>query len=221
MDDKTLDKRIAEANEIFLSEPTEGGSDGEPYVPTDLYNERALKRKEMANKGKLNGSRPKIAIDVRAVVEKLAPAHQKAKNDSDVLKARGDLSRAEIVKQQYTNDVFLPALESLVMMNSADELVNNTTALAELDKYATLDKSSGSGFSASFIKTLHGDERGMFSGQSDDVVRGAVRDIKRLAGTDNIRGAVSMAKRIKDKIERGDNIASEDDYELILRVALR
>lgn len=228
MDDKELEARIKAANEKFLGDDEETPEPpiGPSGMQGDLYEKRRSDRKEMANKRKLNGSSPRLAVDVRAVVERLAPLHEKARDDSEVMKERRDKARAEIRQSQYIEEDFLPAIMSLTMMHSPEDVLNNKAVLRELDKYATLDNRSGSGFTASFIRSL-GDDAAYNEAvantvpPSDAMVAEAIINIKRLSNNDDIRNAVALAKDTKKKIDSGKNIASDEDYSFIERVIFR
>ena len=56
------------------------------------------------------------------------------------------------------------------------------------------------------------------SGSDMEVVYGLSR-VKQMADNDDIRGSVSEAKRLKDKVDRGELSASDDDYSLLLQVS--
>lgn len=220
-----LEKRMdALHDEMWADEDVEG--ENNPPQPQyaeiigDTYND-AKRAQILANKHTIpKGSRPKVNSHAEAVLKSLAVAYDKAVSDSERLRASGDIKRAEIIEQQYLEDSFLPAVEAVKQFNSVDELLNNNEVLSAFDKYAKL-RGNGSGYTASFLRTLYGDERGTFSGTSDAVVREAIRDIMNSIANDNVRGAVSTATSIKRKIDNGKNIASEDDYEFINRVIYR
>lgn len=223
--DKDLQRRIDKANEEYLSEPTEGSvsddSNEMAYTPTDMYQDARNARYE-ANKARFpKGSNPKVLFDTQTVVASLAPAHKKAKDDSELLLANGDKQRAGYVKDQYLEEKFLPAIEAIANMHSVDELLNSKKALDMFDEYASLDNKSGTGYTASFLKTLHKEDRGSFSGTSDSMVRDGIKEMMLAANNDKIRSAIDIAKKLKSKIDSGDNIASQEDYELIQKVVLR
>lgn len=189
--------------------------------PVDLYRENYNKRVETAKRKIPKGSRPKVLADFKAIAGDLAHAYKKAKDDSEVLFSNGDKNRASMIKQQYMEEKFLPAIEALVSFNSVDEVLNNADVLADLDDYALIDGGSASGYSASYIRQLYGDERGSFSGTSDAYVQDGVRQIKQLAGRNQLRAALGIAERLKGRIDNGNNIANEEDYDLIQRIILR
>lgn len=188
--------------------------------PVDLYKDFTTKRYEMRKRPIPNGSRPKVAIAANAALQALAPAYKKAKDDSDVLSSRGDKQRAEIIKQQYIQEEFLPAVESVITMNSVDEVIGNKDVLAKFDEYASLD-GAGRGYTESYIRTAHEGETGSFSGTSDGEVRSEIIKINRLMDADQIRSAYGVARKIKERIDNGNNIASPDDYEYLQRIVLR
>lgn len=217
---KEVDKNNGNAP-VGSLEPQEGGPEPEmANNATDIYQDAYNARYEASKTPITKGSNPKLVYDLRAVLDRLKPAYNKAKDDSEKLAEIGDLNRSRMVADQYIQENFLPAIESLVAMNSVGEVLNNRKIIAELDKYASLDKRSASGYTASFLSTLH---NGEYDTQktSDIEVTDAIKNIYRLAGRDDVRATIACAKRIKDAIDSGKNIASEEDYEFIQKVALR
>lgn len=216
-------KRLEKVNQDILKNVQENRAvdeSGEP-APTDLYQDAYNARYEMSKKKFPKGSGQKVAVDAKAVLETLAPAYRKAKDDSDTLFSSGDKQRSEMVKQQYMEEKFLPAIDSLVMFNSAEEILNNKKVLDAIDNYVLINGGGGSGYAASYIRNAYGDEMGEFSGTSDAIICDGISSIKMLIERDKIASAIGLAKKLKSRVDNGDNIASEDDYELIQKVALR
>ena len=149
--------------------------------------------------------------------EGLAHAYHEAKEDVDELKERGERGRAEIRRNQYMQENFLPAVEIVVNSTSPDEVLNSKKALEELDKYALLE-GSGKGYTATYIRQAYGNQLGQQKGRSDPSVRSEVMIINSLLDNGQIREAVGVANKIKEKIDKGDAIADDIDYELIGRV---
>lgn len=227
MDD--LMKRIDEFNEAVLTDSEDDiqtVETEEAYRPIDIYQLREKDRQLESMKTRPRGSSAVVNAAVKAVISGdvpgagLAASHKKAKDDIDLLRNRGDITRAEIARQQYMDEKFIPAIEVVIRYASPDELLNSREALEELDKMA-ISAGSAKGYTASYVKSAYGNMLGQnLSGydRSDDAVKTAVRRIKMLSGNDNIRAAVGLAEQIKSKIDNGENIADEDDYELISRV---
>lgn len=224
MDEKELQKRIDAANNKYLSDGTEGSesdvSTESGYTPVDIYQTAKNARYEANKAYSVNGSSPKVLLDLKAVLKQLAAAHKKAKSDSELYLNRGDTAWARYANDQYMEEQFLPAVQSLIDFNSVDEVVNNKQALSELDKYATLDNTSGSGYTLSFIRSMYPNDFGKYSGTSDSIVVDKLRRMNNLLMNDRVRAAVGIAKGIKKDIDNGKNIASEEDYETITKVAL-
>lgn len=200
----------------------------EPYVPVDIYQRNQNARIEEFNKKRPRGSSMLVKAITQAIIDGsvpgdgLAAAHKKAEDDSDSLKERGEIERADLARRQYMDEEFLPAVEAVVNYTSPDEVLNCKEALTALDKYA-LGVGSQKGYTASYIRSAYGDLLGQdLNGnldRSDDAVREAVCKITRLSDHDEIRTAVGVAKQIKKQIDDGEHIANDDDYELIGRVA--
>ena len=198
------------------------------YTPVDIYQKRANSRYEESKRVRPNGSSAVVNAAVKAVIDGdgvpgsgLTAAHKKAKDDIDLLRRKGDITRAEMLRQQYMDERFIPAIEVVIRYASPDELLNSREALKALDEMA-ISTGSASGYTASYIKSAYGSMLGQnLNGnydRSDDTVIDGVRRIKMLSEMDNIRAAVGIAKQLKDKIDNGENIASADDYGLIGRV---
>lgn len=208
--------------------PQEVADDVAPApAPTDLYKNSATVRYDESQKTRPHGGSSLVKAVTQSVVdgdgaEGLAHAYRRAKSDSELYKSRGESQRAEIAKQQYMEEHFLPAVEVVVNYASPDELLNCKDALSTLDKYV-LGVGSGRGYTASYVRTAYKDMlgqdlKGSFN-QSDAVVSEQVCKIRMLADMNDIRTAVGLAKKIKKAIDNGEHIASEDDYALIGRVA--
>lgn len=197
--------------------------------PVDIYKRDADARYEESKKKRPNGSSSIVKAVVKSVIDGdgvpgagLASAHKRAEDDSDSLKARGERDRAEIVKKQYMEERFIPAIEVVIRYSSPDELLNCKDALDALDKYA-MGLGATSGYTASYVKQAYGSLLGQDlngdTDRSDPYVRERVCMIRMLAGRDDIRSAVGLAKQLKEQIDKGLHIATDDDYDLIGRVA--
>ena len=152
----------------------------------------------------------------------LAPAYKKARDDSDFFKKRGEEDRAEIVRNQYMEEHFLPAVEVVIAYSSPDELLNCREALAALDQYA-LGIGKTNGYTAQYVRSAYGNALGedysARTGKSDDYITRIVYRIKMLANGGSNREAISLAVSAKKDIDEGTHIASDGDYALIGRVA--
>ena len=199
------------------------GSLGEASSETvDIYQMEQDRLRDVCKKSYPRGSSKAVDMSVYAVIdgvgaEGLAKAYKRAQDDIDVLKDQGERGRAQIRRQQYMQEDFLPAVEIVVNSTSPDEVLANKRALNELDKYVLLE-GSGKGYTATYIRQAYGNQLGQKEGRSDASVRSEVMRINSMLDNGQVRTAVSIANRIKDKIDRGENQADEVDYELISRV---
>lgn len=204
----------------------------EEYVPSgedetsietiDIYQRDQDRINDVNRKSFPKGSSRAVDMSVYAVVdgvgaEGLAHAYHEAKEDIDSLKERGERGRAELVRQQYMQENFLPAVEIVVNSTSPDEVLNSKRALDALDKYALLE-GSGKGYTATYIRQAYGNQLGQQEGRSDASVRSDVMRINAMLDGGQIRTAVSIANKIKDKIDKGDAMADDIDYDFIGRV---
>lgn len=190
--------------------------------PLDIYQRNKDRIYDVNQKSFPKGSSAAVNMSTYAVIdgvgaEGLAKAYKRAKADSDALKERGERGRAELVRQQYMNENFLPAVEIVVNSTSPDEVLNSKQALKELDKY-TLLEGSGKGYTATYIRQAYGNQLGQREGRSDASVRSDVMRINALLDDGQIRTAFGLANKLKDKIDRGEAQADDIDYEMIGRV---
>ena len=190
--------------------------------PLDIYKRNQDRIIDLSKKSFPKGSSKAVDMSVYAVVdgvgaEGLAHAYHEAKEDIDTLKERGERGRAEIRKNQYMQEYFLPAVEIVVNSTSPDEVLNSKRALDTLDKYALLD-GAGKGYTATYIRQAYGNQLGQQEGRSDASVRSDVMRINAMLDNGEIRTAVGIANNIKDKIDSGQAMADDIDYELISRV---
>lgn len=190
--------------------------------PIDIYQRDAERRRSLEKKKFPKGSSKAVDMSLYAVIdgvgaEGLAHAYHEAKEDIDTLKERGERGRAEVRRNQYMQEYFLPAVEIVVNSTSPDEVLNSKRALDMLDKYALLE-GSGKGYTAAYIRQAYGNQLGQQTGRSDASVRSDVMRINAMLDSGQIRTAVGVANKIKDKIDHGDAMADDIDYELVSRV---
>lgn len=193
--------------------------DVNPFTGTvDIYQRDVNKRIENSKKSFPRGSSVIVATAVAEVVdERLAHAHKRAKDDSDLLRKRGERDRADMRRQQYMEEYFLPAVEIVVNSTSPDELLNNKKALDELDKYASL-QGSGKGYTASYVRQAYGNQLGQVEGRSDAYITSEMRKLNGLLDNGQVRSAVGLARKLKEQIDKGEHLADENDYELVGRI---
>ena len=190
--------------------------------PVDIYQRNQDRIYDVSQKSYPKGSSHAVNMSVYSVIdgvgaEGLAKAYKRAQDDVDALKDQGERGRAELRRQQYMQEYFLPAVEIVVNSTSPDEVLNSKQALEELDKYALLE-GSGKGYTATYIRQSYGDQLGQVSGKDDPNVRDAVMRINSLLDGGEIRSAVGLASSLKEKIDRGESMASDISYDLLTRI---
>lgn len=193
-----------------------------PPEPIDIYQRDQDRISDVNQKSFPKGSSAAVSMAANAVIdgvgaEGLAKAYKRAKDDSDSLKERGERGRAELLRKQYMEEYFLPAVEIVVNSTSPDEVLNSAKALDDLDKYALLE-GSGRGYTASYIRQAYGNQLGQVTGRSDATVRSGVMRLNALLDQGEIRTAVGLASKLKDQIDKGQAMADDNDFELIGRV---
>lgn len=190
--------------------------------PVDIYQRNQDRLYDVNQKTFPRGSSQAVNMATTAVIdgvgaEGLAKAYKRMRDDAEALKARGERGRSELIRQQYMQENFLPAVEIVVNSTSPDEVLANEKALEELDKYVLLE-GSGKGYTATYIRQAYGNQLGQQTGRSDASVRSGVMRINALLDDGRVREAVSIANDLKGKIDKGMAMADDIDFELIGRV---
>lgn len=221
MDELELEKRINAANNMMIGEEPgvevlQEAEEETPPQPIDTYKRDADKRVEVMSKPIQRGTSTLTREIAKEALEDLARFKKRAEDDAEYWKERGDNDRVSMVKDQYIEEKFLPAIEMVVIASTPDEVLNSKDILKEFDD---LSMQYGPGYTESYIRTAYGDQLGNASSKSDGYVVENVERVKYLAAMDQIRAAYGLAKKIKGEIDNGDHTASEDDYEILARVA--
>lgn len=190
--------------------------------PLDIYKRNADRINANSRKKYPNGASRAVDIAANAVIEGyggigLARRHKKAKSDIEMLKSHGERGRSELLRQQYMQEDFIPAVEVIVNATSPDEVLNDKKVLSELDKYALL-AGDGKGYTASYIRQAYGNQLGDKTSRTDPSIRSDIIRIHELLDNGEVRTAYSIADRIKKKVDDGDITADEIDYDLIGRI---
>ena len=184
--------------------------------PIDWYQNSVNIRNDMGKKTYPRGASTLTREIAKEELGKLAKIKKRAEMDAKYWEARGDKERAQMAKDQYIEDHFLPALELVVVASTPDEVLNAKDIIKEFDN---LSMQYGPGYTESYLRTAYGDQLGNASSQSDGYVRENVNHIKRLAAMDQIRSAYGLAMKLKEEIDNGSHTSSDEDYEIITRVA--
>lgn len=219
-----LEEKIRKATDSFFEEnrgddaPSSSTSDGGKDFYDDLR--RDVEKEERRRYS--SGARPKLSLETKAIVKGLAADFCSAKRRYESSLRRGDMRIADIIASQYMHDVFLPAVEAMVRLNSADEMLGSPDMLKKLDEYVIVRGNSiGDGFTRAFIKSLYSDELGRGPVMSDSTVRDGIRDIELLLARGAVRTAVGRAEKLLKKIDAGQQIAIDDDYLILNKVVSR
>lgn len=199
------------------SEPSEGASQAQPI---DLYQAQRNAAYTASQKATAYGSPAQIGRVVDDIVDDFKQARYNVSiNQYNHLKDANAPDQAEYMRQDYMVKNALPLVESLVETYGVDAILNNKDALKKLDEVMITGNGSGDGFTAAYLKQMHKQQLGSQPSTSDAEVTNALRKIRAMADNDDIRGSVTEAKRIKEKVDNGSLSASEDDYNLLLQVA--
>lgn len=191
-------------------------------TPIDVYQRTRDNINEVNRKSYPKGSSAIVNMAVVSLIdgygaEGLAKAYKRAKDEVAALKSKGERGRADLMRRQYMQEDFLPAVEIVVNSTSPDEVLNSKKALDELDKYVLLE-GSGKGYTASYIRQAYGNQLGQQKGRSDASVRSGVMRINALLDSGQVRTAYGLANKLKDRIDNGQAMADDIDYELIGRI---
>lgn len=182
----------------------------------DIYQQNVNKRKDFVDKPKAHGATTLLSEAAAEVLPELAHAHKRAEVDSDFYRERGEEDRAQMVKDQYIEEKFLPAVEMLIIASTPDEVLNARDILKQFDE---LSMEYGPGYTESYIRTAYSDQLGNATTGSDGYVKSQVQRLSYLAESDQIRAAYNLARKLKKEIDNGEHISDESDYEVITRVA--
>ena len=216
-----IDKRLKEAfntdGRIPAQEVPEGPSQPQPI---DYYQMQENAAYEASQKPVAHGSPAKMGQIVDKMVEDFKQSrYNVAKNQYDHLLDADAKDHAEFMRQDYMTKNALPLVESLVDIYGEDAELNNKDVLSKLDSIMITDNGSGDGYTKGYIKQMHKQQMGTQGSDSDMEVMYGLSRVKQMADNDDIRGSVSEAKRLKDKVDRGELSASDDDYSLLLQVS--
>lgn len=216
-----IDKRLKEAfntdGQIPAPEPTEAPSQAKPI---DLYQAQRNAAYEASQKATAYGSPAQIGRIVGDMIkefrqERYNVAMERYKHLIDA----NAKDQAEYMRQDYMVKNALPLVESLVETYGVDAILNNKDALSKLDEVMITGNGSGDGFTAGYLKQMHNQQMGGQPSPSDMEVTRALSKIRAMADSDDIRGSVTEAKRIKEKVDKGELSANENDYNLLLQVS--
>lgn len=216
------DRILKITNQMFDEAKAQRSLGDTATEPVDVYQRNQDRIREVNQKSYPRGSSAIVNTAVYSVIdgaggEGLAHAYKKAKEEVDTLKDMDERGRADLRRQQYMQEYFLPAVELVVNSASPDEVLNSKQALADLDKYALLE-GSGKGYTATYIRQAYGNLLGQVSGRDDPDTRDAIMRINSLLDNGEIRSAVGLARALKEKIDRGESMASDSSYGLLGRV---
>lgn len=216
-----IDKRLKEAfgtdGQIPAQEAQEGPSAPQPI---DLYQAQRNAAYEASQKATAYGSPAQIGRVVDSIVDDFKQEYYNVnKNAYDHYLDANAPDQAEYMRQDYMVKNALPLVESLVEAYGVDAILNNKDALSKLDEVMITGNGSGDGFTAGYLKQMHNQQMGGQPSPSDVEVTNAIRKIRAMADNDDIRGSVTEAKRIKEKVDNGQLSANEIDYQTLLRVA--
>lgn len=193
------------------------------WLPIDIYRNNQRKIHANSKKEFPRGSRAMVKAITESIIngggsaEGLARAKKRAEGDIELLKAQGSKDRADILKTQYMEEKFLPAIETVIDYTSPDEVLNCKEALKLLDSMA-LGTGSMSGYTAAYIRQAYGNELGKAHGSSDPSVETEMRRIRSLVSNDQMRTAIGLAQKLKKKVDNGEAMASPEDYAVIGRM---
>ena len=141
-----LESNIDRANDKFLvsdeeivpdnHDKEEGNEQPSPIqLPIDVANMMHKRQVAESKMKRPHGASPRLKADIAYISKELEREYNIAKDTVNTLNANGDTARAKMAQSQYMSEKFLPFVEALTHIASADELVNAVSSLDELDKY--------------------------------------------------------------------------------------
>lgn len=216
-----IDKRLKEAfntdGQIPASEPAEAPSQTQPV---DYYQMQQNAAYEASQKPTAYGSPAQVGKIVDKMVDDFKQEYYNVnKNAYDHYLDAEAKDKAEYLRQDYMTKSFLPLVEAIVELYGPDAILNDKGTLSKLDEVAISPNGSGEGFTKGYIKQMHSAQLGSQDSRSDMEITYGISRIKQMADSDDIRGSVNEAQRLKDKVDNGELSANENDYKTLLRVA--
>lgn len=208
-------ERLKKEAHEFNKKRFEKQEEPEMASPVDLYDQNRIKMREENKKFYPHGTSTLVRKIAEEVLGDLSRSKKKAEVDSDYWESRGDEERAKMVKDQYMEEKFLPAVEMVVIASTPDEMLNAKDILDEFDKQTF---EYGPGYTASYLRTAYGNQLGKTTNGSDGYTIDAVERIKSLADNSQLRSAYGLAKKVKKEIDNGSHMASDADYDIIARM---
>lgn len=232
MDLEKLERKIDQANDKYLvsdeevvpdnHDKEEGNEQPSPIqYPVDIADLMRRQRLKESKTPRPRGASPRVKADIQYMAKKIERAYNLAKDTAKTLAANGDTARARMAQDQYMTDTFLPVIEALTHIVPADELINATSSLDELDKYVLTPGGASSGYTRAFVQQLYSSGMGRTEPRSDGFVEDAIRRIKSMVACGQIRTAVGLSTKTKNAVDKGEHSASEEDYETLQKVAER
>lgn len=216
MSEEELDIKIKAVNERMFDD-SESAPEKQAFV--DYYDQNRREHLQASKIGSY-GVRPYTkTIMKRLSTSPVVDAYKQAKDEAEYLEKTGDIQRAQLVRAQYMEDYYMPAVDAAVRLGSKRDVVNSRDILNLLDNLVLIKGVNPSGYTKSLVLSLYDDTNSPT--QSDIEVQQAVEKIRRFCDEGDISKAISIAGRIKDNIQNGNNIAIPEDYEIIQKVAIR
>lgn len=221
-----IDANIAEFNKEEMERLTAiAEGEGEPSADeqpesTDIFQEESNRQYENSKIKKPKGAPSRLNAVVKDLVEKAKPDFAKANDEIEQLKKRGEADKVKTVSNQYMQQTALPLVQSLVDEHGVEAVLNSDKALEQLDSIMITGNGTGKGYTQSYLKQMYKGNRGAENAQSDAEVTSAIRQITDMSNKNDIRSAVGLAQKMKQRIDNGELSATDDDYQTIQRVAL-
>lgn len=217
-----IDKRIDEVNAKLLegADTTEQLVETEVSAPVDMYQGRRKNIQE-ANMPRSRGAEARLGVDL-SILEQgdLGYAFKRAKDEGDGAEREGDRERARLIRESYMQDTWLPTLDALVGLNGAEAILASQKTLDLLDNYALVEGGGSRGYTQAMVSSLY-DLTEPQNSPSDAYVRYNIGKLSSLCGDGQIRAAVGLATQLKNSIDRGEHLASPEDYESLQKVIFK
>ena len=188
----------------------------EPQL-NDYYQMKANDAQEASKKASSYGSPAEVNQVVDNMVSETAEKYFNAYNNQyQHLLDANDPNGAQRTADEYMMQYALPMVASLVEMYGVDSILNNKKALSKLDKVMLTGNGEGEGYTRAYLKQMYNQAMGAQGSFSDaEVVRG-IQQATGIADRGDIRGAIGIAKSLKEKIDNGELSASESDYNTLI-----
>lgn len=185
--------------------------------PVDVYQNKRNNRYENSWKAQSFGSPSTLNSVARDMADSISSNYNLAVNQFNHLQEYNMQEDAQTMADNYMEQDFIPVVMGLVDQYGADSILKNQRVLDILDEKALTGNGDGTGYTASFIKTMAPEVQGTVASVSDAELENQMKELNQLAN-ESPRDAISMAMTLKERVDNGEISASFEDYSTLANI---